>query len=267
MTLIASHRGGTHLWPENSRLAFNDTTRLPVAYVEFDVHQTSDNVLVVHHDATIDRMTDGTGPIAAMSFEELRRHVIIGAAGETVPTLDEVLEIFKPSSVDLRLELKTAPDQRPYPGMEERVVRCLAEQGMLGRSLVTSFAIERLVAFREAHAASAGAREAVHGYVWLVSPMVQRLCGAAGVVATAAAHRIEGLGLHHAMIDAALAADLRQQGLRLHAWAAHSKAAARRMFELGVESFTSDRPDLALAAQAELGRDAAQPATGGARPL
>jgi glycerophosphoryl diester phosphodiesterase len=63
MTEIAAHRGGALLWPENSRLAFENTTRLAVEQVEFDVHFSADRQLVVIHDATLDRTTDGSGPI------------------------------------------------------------------------------------------------------------------------------------------------------------------------------------------------------------
>ena len=63
MTDIASHRGGALLWPENSRIAFENTAKLPVEQVEFDVHPTRDGKLVVIHDDTLDRTTDGKGPV------------------------------------------------------------------------------------------------------------------------------------------------------------------------------------------------------------
>ena len=61
MTDIASHRGGALLWAENSRLAFERTAELPVEQVEFDVHPSRDGRLVVIHDATLERTTDGIG--------------------------------------------------------------------------------------------------------------------------------------------------------------------------------------------------------------
>ena len=65
MTEIASHRGGALLWAENSRLAFEQTAKLPVAQVEFDVHPSRDGRLVVIHDATLERTTDGAGALSA----------------------------------------------------------------------------------------------------------------------------------------------------------------------------------------------------------
>jgi glycerophosphoryl diester phosphodiesterase len=68
MTDIASHRGGALLWPENSRIAFENTAKLQVEQVEFDVHPTRDGKLVVIHDDTLDRTTDGKGPVAAQDW-------------------------------------------------------------------------------------------------------------------------------------------------------------------------------------------------------
>ena len=72
MTLIASHRGGALLWPENSPTAFRETAALPVDQVEFDIHPTADGEIVVIHDATLDRTTTGTGPVAARTLAQLR---------------------------------------------------------------------------------------------------------------------------------------------------------------------------------------------------
>ncbi len=242
MTIIASHRGGTHLWPENSLLAFRNTAALPVGYVEFDVQRTKDGVLVVHHDARIDRTTDGTGAIAEMDFATLRRFVIIGSGGEPIPALDEVLAVFAPSPVDLRLEIKMKPDLRPYEGMEAEIVEKLTDAGMLARTLVTSFRIDRLAAFR---LALTGDEQPI-GLMWLVSQPVLELCGLDGVFSVAETAGIRELGLRHDAIDEALAAEVTGRGLKLHGWAAHSREAAERMFALGVESFTTDRPDIAI---------------------
>ena len=70
MTDIASHRGGALLWPENSRTAFENTAKLPVEQVEFDVHPSRDGGLVVIHDDTLDRTTDASGPIAQRDWAD-----------------------------------------------------------------------------------------------------------------------------------------------------------------------------------------------------
>ena len=82
MTDIASHRGGALLWPENSSIAFENTAKLPVEeQVEFDVHPTRDGKLVVIHDDTLDRTTDGKGPVATRDWAELSKVVLKGTGG------------------------------------------------------------------------------------------------------------------------------------------------------------------------------------------
>src|SRR5262249_2681845 len=94
MTDIASHRGGALLWPENSRIAFENPAKLPVEQVEFDVHPTRDGKLVVIHDDTLDRTTDGTGPVATRDWAELSQLALKGTGGQRMLLLDEVIEIF-----------------------------------------------------------------------------------------------------------------------------------------------------------------------------
>lgn len=250
MTLIASHRGGTHLWPENSLLAFRETAKLAVDYVEFDVQQTSDGALIVHHDATLDRMTDGSGPVGALTLDALRRLVVIGAGGEPVPTLDEVIAVFQPTGIDLRLELKPGPAGMPYAGMAARVVARLIETDMLARTLVTAFRLESLVEFRAAVVAAGADPAALRGVMWLVADPIVQFAGWDGVAAAAVAHGVHEVGPRAALIDAAAVGRLRAKGLTVHAFAAHTGAAAEQMFDLGIASFTSDRPDLALAVKA-----------------
>jgi glycerophosphoryl diester phosphodiesterase len=245
-TLIAAHRGGTHLWPENSPTAFRNTAALAVDYVEFDVHRTADGVLVVHHDATIDRMTDTKGAIRDMTFADLREALILGTAGERIPTLEEVVAIFRPSPVDLRLELKNGPEMARYAGIEAEVADLLRREAMLARTLVTSFDASNLFRFRQALRPG----EALRGHLWLVAEVVLSCCGPEGVIAVARAHGLDEIGLRIADLDEGSMARYRAAGLTVHAWAAHSRRAAETCFALGVASFTTDRPDIALAVAA-----------------
>ncbi|MFK0163150.1 glycerophosphodiester phosphodiesterase [Rhizobium sp. NPDC090279] len=249
MTLIASHRGGAHLWPENTRLAFSQTAKLDVDLVEFDIHQTRDGKLVVHHDALIDRMTDGKGAIADFSYGELMRHVVIGSGGETIPTLMETIDIFGPSAVDLRLEIKTRADGTPYEGMERRIVDELAATGMLTRTMVTSFSLPRLAAFAAAlgeHGLNVGD---LLGFIFLCSPQAAGQLGWSGIITALRSSGVREIAIRADALDDELMELFRKNGVTVHGWAAHTGEAARAMFRLGVASFTSDRPDLAIAAK------------------
>jgi glycerophosphoryl diester phosphodiesterase len=242
MTDIASHRGGALLWPENSRIAFENTAKLPVEQVEFDVHPSRDGKLVVIHDDTLDRTTDGKGPVAAQDWQALSKLVLKATGGQRMLLLDEVIEIFRPTPIVLRLEIKAGPDRMPYPGHAARVAEALEQAKMLDRSVITSFQLGTVCD------AVAAARPMTH--VWLVLPQVQTDIGLTNVIATAKGAGIPMLGLRQNMLTADIVAAVRAAGLGIGGWACNDAEAIARLLALEVDVFTTDRPDLALALRA-----------------
>ena len=242
MTDIASHRGGALLWPENSRIAFESTAKLPVEQVEFDVHPSRDGKLVVIHDDTLDRTTDGKGPVAAQDWAALSKLVLKGTGGQRMLLLDEVIEIFRPTPIVLRLEIKSGPDRTPYPGHAARVAEALKQAKVLERSIITSFQLGTVLE------AVAQARPMNH--VWLVLPQVQIDIDLVNVIATAEAVGIPMLGLRQNMLTAGIVAAVRAAGFGIGGWACNDADAIARLLALKVDVFTTDRPDLALAARA-----------------
>ena len=136
---IISHRGGAYLWPENSLLAFRQSLTLPVEVLECDVHPSSDGVPMVHHDATLERMTDLAGPLVARSAAELGKARFRGAPGETIPSLAALARLVAPSDKLLRVEVKGDRDHKPYPDFLPRVLAVLEAEGMLARSVIIAF--------------------------------------------------------------------------------------------------------------------------------
>jgi glycerophosphoryl diester phosphodiesterase len=242
MTDIASHRGGALLWPENSRLAFEQTARLPVEQVEFDVHPSRDGRLVVIHDATLERTTDGSGPVAAHDWANLNRLILKGSGGQRMLLLDEVMEIFRPTCIVLRIEMKAGPNRVPYPGLPAKVVSALLAARLLDRSVLTSFQLGTV------------AEVPRHGtpmrHVWLVTPDLQVDIGLPAVIELGRVNGVPMLGLRGNMLDRPTVAAVRQSGLGIGGWACNDAAAIGKMLDLGVDSFTTDRPDLALAMRA-----------------
>jgi len=236
VTDIASHRGGALLWPENSRLAFENTAKLPVEQVEFDVHPTRDGKLVVIHDDTLDRTTDGKGQVAARDWAELSKVVLKGTGGQRMLLLDEVIEIFRPTPIVLRIEIKCGV---PYPGHAARVAEAIRQAKMLDRSAFTSFQLATVLE------AAAAARPSKH--VWLVTPGVQIDIGLANVIATAKGANVPMLGLRQNMLSTEIVAAVRAAGLGIGGWACNDAEAIARMLALQVDVFTTDRPDLAVA--------------------
>ena len=243
-TQIASHHGGALLWAENSSLAFENTAKLPVEQVEFDVHPTRDGKLVVIHDETLDRTTDGHGPVCERDWADLAKLILKGSGGQRMLLLDEVMDIFRPTKINLRLEMKPGPGRKPYPGHPAKIVAALKAGGMLERTAMTSFQLGTV------------AEVPRHGtpmrHVWLVTPPTQVDIGLDGVMALAKANAIPMLGLRSTVLDAPTVAAVRQAGFGIGGWACNDAAMIARMFDLAVDVFTTDRPDLALAMRSKV---------------
>ncbi len=148
---IFAHRGASGTFPENTLASFKEAARLPIYGVELDVQRTKDGVLVINHDEKIDRTSNGKGYIRDMTFEEIRSYDF-GSwkgeqfAGEKIPTLDEVLELFRVTHHMINIELKT--DVFEYPGLEDDVIATVKSHDMMERVLFSSFdheIVERII--------------------------------------------------------------------------------------------------------------------------
>lgn len=118
MTIIA-HRGGAHEAPENTRAAF-ERALMGNFPIELDVRPTKDGRLVVFHDATLERTTDGAGQVAALTVEQLK--ILDAGNGERIQTLKEVLELVA-GRVPIIIEVKSK-GWRSQPRRLARMVVC-----------------------------------------------------------------------------------------------------------------------------------------------
>lgn len=133
--VVVAHRGGVSLGPENALSTINLGIEAGSDMIEVDVHMTLDSQLVVCHDQTVNRTTDGRGRIADMTLDELRRLHLKGS-DETLPTLEEVLLAVR-GRCPLLLEIKKRRDQ--YVGIESKVVEMIHRYGMEDQVVVQSF--------------------------------------------------------------------------------------------------------------------------------
>lgn len=148
---VIAHRGGSHLAPENTMAAFKNAIKLGVDMIEIDVEQTKESVVVVIHDATVDRTTNGTGAVDTLSWDYVKS---LNASqswkgdnykDEKISTLDEVLDLLKGTGVTLLIEIKEGSER--YPGIEKRTVDAIQKFNAYSWAIVQSFnkkAIDRV---------------------------------------------------------------------------------------------------------------------------
>lgn len=148
---IMAHRGNRVACPENTLAAFRRALAEGADILETDLHLTRDGVFVCLHDATVDRTTDGHGPVAALTLAALKQLSASGGrpgfAAERVPTLAELAAIL-PAETALALELKT--DRFTEPEVAARLAAELTTLGVRGRTVVLSFHPPRVRAVRAA---------------------------------------------------------------------------------------------------------------------
>ncbi len=222
-------------------VAFDGGLRAGAAHLETDLHLTTDGHVVCFHDDALDRTTDGTGPVSALTLSELRRldaghnHWIDGqfpfrGRGIRVPTLGEVLATFPEAGVVADLK---------QDGLEDAVTTVLERMDAWDRVIVGSFSDRRLARIVERSAGraqvSAGPRAARS---WWISSRVGRP-GPGGYVALQVPPSMYGLGV----IDRRFVRTADRAGLQVHVWTVNHPADVARLWDLGVHGVITDRPD------------------------
>lgn len=256
--LVIAHRGGAGLWPENTLYAFEHAAAFGVDVIETDVRATSDGELVVFHDESVGRTTDGAGPLAALTLAELKRldaayrfttdggkSFPLRGRGVTVPTLREVFTALP------RMRFNIEP-KSGAPSLAAPLCRLIRESEMTDRVMVASFTGSTLAEFRRECpevATSASTGEAMKflslyeaGLATSYSPAMQAL----QVPERAGGLRV----LTRGFVEAA-----HGRNLRVHAWTINDEGDMRRLIETGVDGVMTDYPDRLMRV---LGRNAGQ---------
>ncbi|WP_458096744.1 glycerophosphodiester phosphodiesterase [Roseomonas sp. WA12] len=239
MTEIIAHRGGATLWPENSMTAFRGAIAAGADAVECDVHLSADGEAMVMHDATLDRTSNGRGPIAERSAAELAEVKLISAGGQGLPRLSDLLALVAAGTTGLQVEVKANRHGRPDPALLAHTLSELDRFGLRART--------EIIVFEAEIAAAAVQAGGLRNVAWLFGPTTLRQLGVKNVVAVARQAGVSMVETHESVMDEALLSALRGAGLRVGAWAANRADSIGRMLSLELDAIATDDPVLALA--------------------
>lgn len=236
-----AHRGSRVLWPENTLHAFHGAVESGYRYIETDVRISKDRHVVVFHDASLERTTNGFGKVADHDLAELRRfdaafhfdhangHPLRGT-GIGIATLEETFAEFP--EVHFNIDLKG-------PGMEWVVADLVRQAGRQESVMIGSFIGRRTAKFRRITrgevATSAGPRDTLR--MWAASRRGRHL--KAPVAAYQVPFNYKSLPIDQKYVDAIHAA-----GAQVHFWTVNEKADMHRLLDLGADGIVTDRPDL-----------------------
>ncbi len=242
---LQAHRGAAGLAPENTLAAFRMAIDLGMDATELDLQATKDGVVVVLHDETVDRTTDGHGRIGDLTLAEVKR-LDAGAKaapafhGERIPTLRELIDLVKAGGrpdFRLNLEIKFADGREGQPAdLEERVLAVLHETGFTDRVVVQSFH----------HPSAAKMKRLAPGIP--CGLLVGERRRPADPVAAVRAHGVDYYAPHHSLVTPALLAALHQAGIPAVTWTVNDPADMRRLIAMGLgamagDGMISDYPD------------------------
>jgi glycerophosphoryl diester phosphodiesterase len=248
-TWVIAHRGGRGLRPENTLAAFEHAAALGVDVLEMDVRATADGEIVVLHDATVDRTTDGRGPVAALTLAELQRldagyrwsadggrTFPFRGKGIRVPALAEVFARFPEKRMNI--EIKPAG-----PLVAEALCGHIRQTGRSALLLVASFQEDALEAFRGACPEVATSMGRGEGRRFYAAHLVRIT---AVISPRAAALQAPYRFGEREVISPELLAAAHGRNVRLHVWTVNDEALMRQLIALGIDGIITDRPDLLL---------------------
>lgn len=224
--VIVGHRGSPNRAPENTIPSFLKAIEFGVNTIELDARETKNGEIVVIHDESVDRTTNGSGPVKGLNLEQIKE-LDAGSwfnpafKGTTVPTLEEALMAID-GRVMARIELKDG-------GIEEKVSSLVNELGLTNKVQVASFELARIRKFRE-------------------------LCPRASAVAISTAFSAKFLNSSIESYANTLAILIKKfgeaeifethvNGLTFDAWPVDDEILARNLVSFGIDSITSNKPD------------------------
>ncbi len=232
-----AHRGASAHAPENTMAAFHKGVEMKSDYIEIDVQMTADEELVIIHDTTVNRTTNGTGAVGDLTLEEIRA-LDAGSwfseefAGEKIPTFEEVLDAFR-GKVGILIELKS-PEL--YPGMEEKVANALKERNMdhakNKKIIIQSFNHGSMELSKEL------LPEIPHGVLAGLS-----WAGVTDEQLEAFATYADYFNPNQNIVTPALVDRVHEVGMQIMPYTSRSQEQADRLFNLGVDGIVTDYPE------------------------
>ncbi len=244
-----AHRGGRLRWPENTLLAFRNSAELGYKYFETDLHLSADGVLMVFHDDTLDRTTDGSGPINDYTAAELKRFDAafrFGSSrgwpyrdqGITVPTLEELVTALPEASFTLELK---------QPGLEAPLVEFIDKHNLRDRVMVGGYEDAWLKEVRRHSGGRVPTSSPRHETLlfWLFSRV--------GIGFPIKADALQVPVTHNKLtvVDRRFVRAAHQAGKQVHVWTINKAPEMHRLLDLGVDGLMSDVPDVLLEVMAD----------------
>ena len=234
-TVVWAHRGSSFMAPENTLESFALAAKQNADGIELDIHLTSDEQLAVFHDETLERTTNGTGPVEGCTMAQLK---MLDAGilhpeykGAKIPALPEVLDFMRSNSLRLNIEIKE--ERKPNPILVKQLAKLIQDFGLADRTMYCSFNHYSLLALRKVMP------RACIGLLYhggLVNPWAY-----ARSIGANCLHPYFRFGLMEGQVDKA-----HEAGLKVNVWTVDEPDDMRLVYAKGADGIITNKPDVAL---------------------
>lgn len=234
MTKNYGHRGFSGKYPENTMLAFRKALEAGVDGIELDVQLSKDGEVVICHDETVDRTTNGKGEIRSLTLAELKEldasSIFAGQYGKNeIPTLREYFELVKDLPIETNVELKTGVHE--YEGIEEKVWELIQEFHLEDRICISSFNHFSVLRMKKI---APGLKYGFLFDTWLID---------AG--AYCAKHEMDSFHPNYHNLTYEVVAEVKSHGLEIKTYTVNTAEAVRDLASKGVDVVIGNYPDMA----------------------
>ena len=240
---VIAHRGGAGLAPENTLASFRNGLSLNADYLEMDAHLTQDGVVVIIHDDTIDRTTDGAGRIHDFALADLQKFNAASkyANGTTerqmIPTLAQVLDTVKPTKARIEVEIKVPPWGRDA-GIEQKILDEISSRQMLDRVQISSFDFNVLKEVKKLNPRMKTVALVTAGF-YRANDVSQPAKIAEQIQALGA----EFFASNKDFLSPGLVEEMRQRKIQVEVWTVDSDTEMKKFIAMGVDGIITNRPD------------------------
>ena len=247
--LVIAHQGGDGIWPGDTLFAYQNATELGVDVLEMDIHITSDGVLVLMHDETVDHTTDGTGEIESMTLAEIKRldagydwtpdegkTFPFRGQGITVTALEEIFQAFPDKHMTIEIKKSNASMSKPFCDL-------IHQYNMQDKVLAASFYDDKLKEFRAEcpEVATSSAKQETTRFVLMSKAF---LAGFYSPIFISLQVPEESGGIT-VMTESFVKAS-HSRGLAVEVWTINDTETMQKLIDWGVDGIITDRPDLML---------------------
>lgn len=247
--LVIAHQGGDGVWPGETMLAYQNSVDLGADVLEMDIHITKDGELILMHDETVDRTTDGTGEIESMTLEELKK---LDAAydwspdeGQTFPyrgqgiqiaTLEEVFQAFPDKHMTIEIKKTNTSMAKPFCDL-------IRKSNMQDKVLVASFHDDRLKEFRAEcpEVATSSAKNETTVFVLLTKAYLGGLYSPKFY-----SLQVPEVSGGITVMTPAFVRTAHARNLAVEPWTINDAETMRKLIDWGVDGIITDRPDIMM---------------------